>query len=338
MKKNLRIGVVGATGMVGQTFLFVLAEAQAPIEELRLFASENSQGKKLNCAGKDYPVHTLSLGCFDGLDVVFFSSGEDISLEWAPHAQQAGAWVIDNSSAYRMDPEKLLCIPEVNGNKLKSFTTPQIIANPNCSTIQLAVTLKPILDQFGLSDVKVATYQAVSGAGISAYEEILKQTSQINNYEEVKAQVLPDVIAYNLIPQIGSFDEQGFCTEEIKICRETRKILDLPKLPISAFTVRVPVLNAHSEAVWVTLPKTVNKQDFVSALEKAQGLTLIGASNQVPYPTPRQASGENGVFVGRIHQDSEQPQTWLMWIVADNLRKGAALNGWQIAARIFDIG
>ncbi len=329
-KRPLKVGLVGATGVVGETFINILEEYSQPIEELRPFASQNSLGLKIELAGKNWPVQVLKPGCFDGLDMVFFSSGDDISKEWAPLAVQAGAFAIDNSNAFRMDEGIHLVVPEVNGNLLSAASKPQIIANPNCSTIQLVVALKPLMSQFGLDEVTVSTYQAVSGAGLPGYEELLNQTK---NYQQADHQpkAFTKQILFNCIPQIGSFDEDGFTTEETKIMNESVKILSAPDLKISAFTVRVPALNSHSEAVWVTLKEVVTRQQLINCMSASEGLAVLDQD----YPTALDVSGEEPVFVGRIHQDRHNKKRWLMWVVSDNLKKGAALNGLQIAELIY---
>jgi aspartate-semialdehyde dehydrogenase len=329
-KKPLKVGLVGATGIVGETFINILEEYAFEIAELRPFASENSVGQKIELAGKEWKVQILKPKCFDGLDMVFFSSGDDISKEWAPQAVAAGAFAIDNSNAFRMNPEINLVVPEVNGQLITPASKPQVIANPNCSTIQLVVALKPLADKFGIDDVVVSTYQAVSGAGLPGYDELLEQTQNYQQMDHV-TNAFSKQILFNCIPQIGTFGEDGFSTEETKIMTESRKILSLPNLSISAFTVRIPALNSHAEAVWVTLQKEITKADFVNALGSFEGLAVTDDD----YPTPLDASGEEPVFVGRIHQDRYNKKRWLMWVVADNLKKGAALNGLQIAERIF---
>jgi aspartate-semialdehyde dehydrogenase len=329
-KKPLKVGLVGATGVVGETFINILEEYAQPIAELRPFASQNSLGTKLELAGKQWPVQVLKPNCFDGLDMVFFSSGDDISKEWAPQAVKSGAFAIDNSNAFRMNPEIQLVVPEVNGHLLNENSKPQIIANPNCSTIQLVVALKPLLDKYGIDEVTVSTYQAVSGAGLPGYEELLQQTQ---NYQEMDhtPKAFTKQILFNCIPQIGSFGEDGFSTEETKIMSESAKILSVPDLKISAFTVRIPALNSHSEAVWVTLKNETTKQDIINTMGSFEGLAVLDDD----YPTPLEVSGEEPVFVGRIHQDRHNKKRWLMWVVSDNLKKGAALNGLQIAESIF---
>lgn len=331
-KKPLKVGLVGATGVVGETFINILEEYTQPIEELRPFASQNSLGLNIELAGKKWPVQVLKPGCFAGLDMVFFSSGDDISKEWAPEAVKAGAFAIDNSNAFRMDKGVSLIVPEVNGHLVGSTSKPQVIANPNCSTIQLVVALKPLLDKFGLEDVTVATYQAVSGAGLPGYEELLNQTKNFQQADH-EPKAFSRQILFNCIPQIGSFTDDGFSTEESKIMNESAKILGVADLKVSAFTVRVPALNAHSEAVWVTLSKEVAREDVVNALGNFEGLAVLDKNQD--FPTALEVSGEEPVFVGRIHQDRHNKKRWLLWVVSDNLKKGAALNGLQIADKIF---
>lgn len=337
MKRNLKVGVVGATGMVGTSFMQTLEQRKFPVAELRPFASDASVGKKIHLQGKDYSVQVLKPGCFDGLDLVFFSSGDDISKEWAPQAVKSGAWAVDNSAAFRMDPEIALVVPEVNGDLLDNAKTPQIIANPNCSTIQLVVALKPLQEKFGIKDVRVSSYQAVSGAGQAAYDELLSQGSQYSANSNPKPQSFPHPIVYNCIPQIGSFNDQGFSSEEMKIMNETKKILRAPTLKVSAFTIRVPVLNSHAETVWVTLDKSATRAQVTEALTQAEGIVVQDDPKNSVYPMQSTVSGQDPVYVGRIHQDLADPHTFLMWVVSDNIRKGAALNGMQIAERIFDI-
>ncbi len=328
--KKLKVGMVGATGMVGQTFMNILEERNFPLAELRPFASENSLGKKIAIRGQEWACQILKPGCFDGLDLVFFSSGDDISKEWAPQAVKAGAFAIDNSAAFRMDPNIHLVVPEVNGDLVAGSHQPQIIANPNCSTIQLVVALKPLANTFGLYEVRTATYQAVSGGGAPAYDELIDQVQDYQN-PNPKPQNFPHPILFNLIPQIGSFNEEGYSSEEVKVMKETKKILRMNSLKVSAFTVRVPVLNAHSECVWVELEKEVTKEEFVSVLKDFPGLVIQDDPKKSIYPMPRDVSGKDPVYVGRIHRDPENKKLWLMWVVSDNIRKGAALNGIQIA-------
>lgn len=329
-KRPLKVGLVGATGVVGETFINILEEYAQPIAELRPFASQNSLGLNIELADKKWPVQVLKPGCFEGLDLVFFSSGDEISKEWAPQAVKAGAFAVDNSNAFRMNSDTHLVVPEVNGHLLGPDSKAQIIANPNCSTIQLVVALKPLLDRFGLEDVTVATYQAVSGAGLPGYEELLNQTK---NYQQPdhEPKAFSRQILFNCIPQIGSFGDDGFSTEETKIMNETNKILGVSDLKVSAFTVRIPALNSHSEAVWVTLKQEVTRSEVVNTLGSFEGLAVLDQD----FPTALEVSGEEPVFIGRIHQDRHNKKRWLMWVVSDNLKKGAALNGLQIVEKIY---
>lgn len=334
----LKVGIVGATGVVGEVFLKLLSERQFPVQELRLFASERSLGLTRKFQDRDIPISGLTKNCFEGLDLVFFSSGDDISKEWAPQAVSAGAVVVDNSAAFRMDESIELIVPEVNGHRLPKIGTPALIANPNCSTIQLVLPLAPLMQDFGLESVHVATYQAVSGAGKAGQDELNEQIKRWPApLTHQNPQTFPHPIAMNCIPQIGAFQDNGFCSEELKIMRETKKILGQRNFRISAFTVRIPAWNAHSEVAWVRLKKTVTRADIVQSLKKQPGLVIEDSPNESRYPLAIHSDGQDPVAVGRIHQDLDDPQTWILWIVADNLRKGAALNGIQIAERIFDI-
>lgn len=346
---SLNIGVVGATGMVGEAFMDILSRHNFPIKTLKPFASSQSEGLKVKACNKEWTVEVLRSGCFKDLDLVFFSSGDDISKEWAPEAVKAGAYAVDNSAAFRMNPDYPLIVPEVNNHLIpikKNGGKPTIIANPNCSTIQLVVALQA-LKKFGLEEVRVASYQSVSGAGKAGRTELLQQSEEAldsiktNSDDplyigEIKSPptTFAHEIGFNCVPQIGSFNDLGFCSEEVKIMHETKKILELPDLKVSAFTVRVPSLNGHSEAVWVTLKNDVSMKDMNAALYSAEGINYHPGNE---YPTARLAAGREPVYVGRVHKDPHLKNTWLMWIVADNILKGAALNGLQIAERIFDI-
>lgn len=337
--KRLKIGVVGATGMVGTSFMQTLEQRNFPVAELRPFASEASLGKSISLFGVSYPIQVLKEGCFQGLDLVFFSSGDDISTTWAPRAVQEGAWAVDNSAAFRMDPNVHLVVPEVNGDLLDGLATPQIIANPNCSTIQLVVALAPLYKKFGIESVHVASYQAVSGAGLPAYDELVGQTQAFLNDSqgEPQATQFAHPMVFNCLPQIGSFNDLGFSSEEMKVMKETRKILRAPEIKVSAFTVRVPVLNAHAEVAWVKLKKSTSRDEIWNLWSESPGIIVQDDPKKSVYPQQRTASGQDPVYVGRLHQDLDDPMTWLMWIVADNIRKGAALNGIQIAEKIFGI-
>ncbi len=331
---KLKIGLVGATGMVGETFIKLLNEDNFQLSELRPFASEKSLGQKIHYQNQEWPIQVLTPNCFNGLDIVFFSSGDDISKKWAPEAEKSGAVAIDNSAAFRMSDKHHLVVPEVNGHVLKDNSA-KIIANPNCSTIQLVVALNP-LKKFMIKKVHVATYQAVSGAGKEAQAELYDQMNTIAQRSKItEPKVFPHQIFSNCIPEIGSFDEDGFCSEEVKIINETKKILELKDLMISAFTVRVPILNGHSEAVWVEFGKNVSKEDVVEAFKNQEGLKYLDNPKNHAYPHAAEASDNNPVYVGRLHKDLNMPNTWIFWVVADNIRKGAALNGLQIAKQLF---
>ena len=321
----MKLGVVGATGLVGQNFLKLLEkETSFPIEELRLFSQ-----KLRSCSflGKTIQTRSLSPGVFEGLDVCFFSAGADVSLKWAPQAVDQGVIVIDNSSAFRSDFDKLLIVPEVNGHLLNY--KPQIISNPNCSTIQLVVALQALEKAFGLKSVHVVSLQSISGAGAQALDKLKQDSMAILKGEKLYKQKEISY-AFNCVPFIGDLNEEGFCSEEVKIMTESRKILGLPDLKISAFTVRVPCLNSHSEAVRFSIKKTAVKEEILSALS-----SYVETSEWSPHA--RQADQEKEVFVGRIHKDPSIENSWWMWVVADNLLKGASWNGLQIAQELATI-
>lgn len=333
---SVNVGIVGATGMVGEVFMSLLQEREFPIKELRLFASENSKGNKIPFHDQEIELKVLEEGCFDGLDLVFFSSGDPISKEWAPKAVKAGAFAVDNSAAYRMDDNTPLVVPEINSDLIPGKDKPCIIANPNCSTIQLVVALNPLAKKFGLKKVTVSSYQAVSGAGKAARDELLQQIHDLMNQEdEVYAEEFPHPIAFNAIPQIGSFDDEGFSSEERKIMNETKKILGLPQLAVSAFTVRIPSLNGHAESVFFQLAKDATLAEMRKTLEEGEGIVMQDNPAESVYPTVLETTGTDPVYIGRLHKDPSTENGWIMWVVADNIRKGAALNGIQIAERIF---
>ncbi len=322
------VAIVGATGLVGSLFLELLKKRKFKVTDLHLFASDKSVGQKIKFEKKIYAVKKLGPGCFDGVDFAFFSSGDNISSEWAPIAAKAGATVIDNSAAFRMNPRNNLIVPEINGHLLGAKRRAEVIANPNCSTIQLVMALKPLFDDFGLDDVRVSTYQSVSGAGRAAAEELKAEVKAVLNDKKFKTKEFVRPIAFNTIPQVGSIDEDGFCSEEKKIMQETKKILAADSFKISAFTVRVPSLNGHAESVWVTLKKDVSREAVIASLKKMPGIKVHEEIGD--YPTVR-FNADNFVHVGRLHKDPDHENTWMMWIVSDNLLKGAALNGIQIA-------
>jgi len=321
----MRLGIVGATGLVGRTFLKLLEENKSfPVDELRLF-SRSSQ--EFSVLGQSLLTQALSPEGFEGLDVCFFSAGEEVSREWAPQAVEKGSIVIDNSSAFRMDEDKLLIVPEVNHQLLN--LKPQIIANPNCSTIQLVIPLKALDEAFGLQSVQVLSLQSISGAGHQALDDLKQESLDILTGKKPYKQKEVSH-AFNSVPFIGDIQDSGFCKEEVKIMRESKKILDRPDLKISAFTVRVPCFNSHSEAVRVSLSSSVSQKEMEEALSKyVQVLD--------PPPHARQADQEKGVFVGRVHADPSEENTWWLWVVADNLLKGASWNGFQIAEQLFKL-
>jgi aspartate-semialdehyde dehydrogenase len=339
-KTEFTVAVVGATGLVGQAFLNILDERKFPIKSLKVFASKKNAGSKITFQSKNYILEELSDGCFVGCDVAFFSAGGSVSEQWAPKAVSEKCFVIDNSSAFRMKETVALVVPEVNAHKIPTndLKNCAIIANPNCSTIQLVVILKPLDDAFGLNQVIVSTYQSVSGAGTEGISELKSRTQALLAQGSPSApSVFAHPIEFNNLPQIDVFDESGFTKEEKKIIFESQKILDLPSLNISATAVRTPTINGHSEAVWVDLKVDVSRDEIMACLKKAEGVVVMDDPTQFVYPTNQVLSGRDEVFVGRIRQDLMNPRRWLMWIVSDNVRKGAALNGVQIAEKLFDL-
>ncbi len=335
--KKLNVAVVGATGIVGQEFIRLLEEKSFPVDTLKLFASEKSAGDEIKFQSRKIKVEVLKTGCFKNIHCAFFSAGNPISKEWGPIAVQEGAFVIDNSSAFRMDKKTSLIVPEVNGDLIpKNLSKPELIANPNCSTIQLVVALEPLHNSFGLKNVTVATYQSVSGAGREGIDELKNQAKAfLQNEKEIAPTTFAHPIAFNNIPQIDKFDESGFTLEELKVMNETKKIMGLPQLDISATAVRTPTLNSHSEAVWIEIEKLVDRKEIITCLKNAPGITIQDDPKNQIYPLARTSSGKDDVFIGRIRRDIVNPKRWLFWVVSDNVRKGAALNGIQIAQRLF---
>lgn len=330
------VAVVGATGAVGGTMLRVLEERGFPVSELRPLASARSNGRQLDYLGKPVYVETLTDDAFEGIDIALFSAGGDRSRTFAPAAVEAGAVVIDNSSAFRMDPNVPLVVPEVNEAAIQDHQG--IIANPNCVAAPLVVALKPISDAAGLERVVVSSYQSVSGTGTSAVEELLNQAKGYLGGNEPEPSVYPHPIAFNVLPHIDVFDESGYTGEERKVTAETRKMLSLPDLPVSATCVRVPVLQAHSAAVHIETTGKVSAQDVRDILMAAPGIVLQDEPSRNHYPLPREATGHDEVFVGRIREDASHPKGIVMWIVSDNLRKGAATNAVQIAESLVTRG
>ncbi len=320
----MKIAVVGATGMVGQVMLQVLAERNFPITELLLVASERSVGKKLPFRDSDYPIISMVDAVAARPDIAIFSAGGDISLEWAPKFAQEGTVVVDNSSAWRMDPTKKLIVPEINASVLDEED--KIIANPNCSTIQLVMALAPLHAKYGMQRVVVSTYQSVSGTGIKAVRQLE------NELQGLKGEMAyPYPIARNALPHCDVFLENGYTKEEMKLAREPQKILDDRSFSVSATAVRIPTAGGHSESVNVAFLKDFDLNEVRQLLSATPGVTVQDNPETNTYPMPIYAHGKDDVFVGRIRRDETQRNTLNLWIVADNLRKGAATNAVQIA-------
>jgi aspartate-semialdehyde dehydrogenase len=320
----MRIAVVGATGMVGEVMLQVLEERNFPITELMLVASEKSVGKKLMFKGKEYTVIGLQTAVDSKPDIALFSAGGTASLEWAPKFADAGTTVIDNSSAWRMDPSKKLVVPEINGKTLTK--TDKIIANPNCSTIQMVMVLNPLHKKYGVKRVVVSTYQSITGTGVKAVQQL---ENEMKGEKGEMAYHYP--IHQNAIPQCDVFEENGYTKEEMKLVRETKKILSDDSIAVTATAIRIPVVGGHSESVNIEFEKDFSLSEIRALLHETPGLTLQDNPETNTYPMPIYAKGKDDVFVGRIRKDESQPNTVNMWIVSDNLRKGAATNAVQIA-------
>jgi aspartate-semialdehyde dehydrogenase len=334
-KEKYIVAVVGATGAVGNEMIAVLEERNFPVEKLRLFASELSEGKTLQFEGSDIPVETLNEISFKGIDIALFSAGAERSKIWAPIAAKSGCVVIDNSSQWRMNTEVPLVVPEVNAHDLKWHKG--IIANPNCSTIQMVVALKPIHDAARIKRVVVTTFQAVSGTGKKAIEELLQQTADLLNFREIKCSVYPHQIAFNVLPHIDKFLENGYTKEEMKMVNETKKIMGDNSIRVTATTVRVPVFRGHSESVNIETEKKITANEVRTLLSKSQGIIVFDAPEKNVYPLPINAAGKDEVYVGRIREDESIENGINMWVTADNLRKGAALNAVQIAEELIKL-
>ncbi len=331
-----RVAIVGATGLVGQEFIRVLEQRNFPVAELRLFASDRSAGRRLKFKGEELPVFETSEEGFKGVELALFSAGAEVSREWAPVAARAGAVVIDNSAAWRMDPEVPLVVPEVNPDDVTWHRG--IIANPNCSTIQMVVAINPIHRVNRIRRVIVATYQSVSGSGSAAMDELRAQAEAILRGEPVEPAVYPHQIGFNLLPHIDRFYEDGYTKEELKMLQETRKIMHEPELPVSATCVRVPVFIGHSEAVHMELSEPMSPAEARRVLGQAPGVVVLDDPARNVYPMPWEAAGRDEVFVGRIREDKALEPGLAMWVVADNVRKGAALNAIQIAEELIRRG
>jgi aspartate-semialdehyde dehydrogenase len=322
----MKVAVVGATGMVGNVMLQVLKEQNFPINELIPVASEKSVGKEIEFGGLNFKVVGLQTAVEMRPDIAIFSAGGETSLQWAPKFAEVGTTVIDNSSAWRMDPTKKLIVPEINGNLLTKED--KIIANPNCSTIQLVMVLSPLHKKYGVKRVVVSTYQSITGTGVKAVQQMDNERHEISGEMAYKYP-----IDKNCIPQCDVFTENGYTKEEMKLTNETKKILD-PKINVTATAVRVPVVGGHSEAVNIELESDFDLSEVRSILNNTLGITIQDNLDTYTYPMPRYAEGKDDVFVGRIRRDESQPNTLNLWIVADNLRKGAATNAVQIAKQL----
>ena len=336
MSKQYKVAVAGATGAVGQEMVHVLEQRDFPVESLKPLASERSIGKTVEYKGKEIPVEVLDKDSFDGLDLAIFSAGAGPSKEFAPIAAKAGCVVVDNSSAWRMDPDIPLVVPEVNPHALKNHGN--IIANPNCSTIQMVVALKPIYDAVGIKRIVVSTYQAVSGTGAKAIEELSNQIKSLMNMQEPEVKVYPHQIAFNCLPHIDVFLENDYTKEEMKMVNETRKILEDDSIMVSATTVRVPVFYGHSEAVWIETDTKIAAKDVRALLVNAPGIKVLDNPGENIYPLALHAAGRDETFVGRIREDISCENGIVFWVVSDNIRKGAALNAVQIGESLIQQG
>lgn len=343
-QNGFHVAVVGATGAVGQQMIQTLVKEKFPISQLTLLSSARSAGKEVEVNGTLHTIQEAKPESFEGVDIALFSAGGNISKELAPEAVKRGAIVVDNTSAFRMDPEIPLVVPEVNEEDLHNHNG--IIANPNCSTIQMVVALEPIRKKYGLKKVIVSTYQAVSGAGAVAIEELQEQTKAILNGEPVEPKVLPVKadknhyqIAFNAIPQIDKFQDNGYTFEEMKMINETKKIMHLPDLHVSATCVRLPVAVGHSESVYFEIETDdIQANELKGLLSDSPGVVLQDDPENQVYPMPADCVGKNDVFVGRIRNDLNENRGFHMWVVSDNLLKGAAWNSVQIAQSLVKLG
>lgn len=338
-----RIAVVGASGAVGQQMLKTLEERDFPISEIKLLSSKRSAGTKTVFKGKELVLEEALPESFEGVQIALFSAGGSVSKELAPEAVKRGAVVIDNTSAFRMNPDVPLVVPEVNEEDIKKHSG--IIANPNCSTIQMVAALEPIRAAYGLKKVVVSTYQAVSGAGTNAVNELKEQAQAILRDEEYTPELLPVKaldkhyqIAFNVIPQIDKFEENGYTFEEMKMINETKKIMHMPELKVAATCVRLPVVTGHSESLYIEIEEEGrDAKDIRKLMESAPGITLQDDPENQVYPMPAFSEGKNDVFVGRIRNDLDQSNGFHLWVVSDNLLKGAAWNSVQIAESLIKL-
>ena len=338
LKKKAKyvVAVVGATGAVGNEMIKTLETRKFPVEKLRLFASERSVGKVLEFMDTEIKVEAINEDSFKGIDIALFSAGAERSKIWAPVAAKSGCVVVDNSSQWRMDPEIPLVVPEVNPHDLKWHKG--IIANPNCSTIQMVVVLKPIHDAAKIKRVVVTTFQSVSGTGQKAIDELLRQTTDLLNFKDIQCNVYPHQIAFNVLPHIDKFLENGYTKEEMKMVNETKKIMGDNSIRLTATTVRVPVFRCHSESLNIETEKKLTPNEVRAVLSTAPGVIVYDAPDKNIYPVPIDVAGKDETYVGRIREDDTIENGINLWIVADNLRKGAALNAVQIAEKLIEMG
>lgn len=332
MSRELNIAIVGATGAVGEVFLTVLEERKFPIKHLYPLASSRSVGKTVEYKGEQFDVLDLAEFDFSQADIALFSAGGAVSKEYAPKAAAAGCVVVDNSSCFRYEDDIPLVIPEVNPHRIAEYTNRGIIANPNCSTIQMLVALKPLYDAAGILRINVATYQSVSGTGKKAISELIAQMGDLLNGRPARVAVYPQQIAFNAIPHIDQFEDNGYTREEMKMVWETQKIMEDENILVNPTAVRVPVIYGHSEAIHVELERSITAAKARTLLAKAPGVQVIDNIKKGSYPTAiKNAVGSDQVFIGRIREDLSHPNGLNLWVVADNIRKGAATNAVQIA-------
>ena len=332
MTKKYDVAVVGATGVVGEAMLEILAERKFPVGEVHALASARSVGKRVDFGNRELVVSDLAEFDFSTVQIGLFSAGGSISAEFAPKAAEAGCVVIDNTSHFRYDDDIPLVVPEVNPDAIADHTARGIIANPNCSTIQMVVALKPIYDAVGIERINVATYQAVSGAGRDAMDELVRQTSLLMNGRPLEIEGNAKQIAFNAVPHIDSFQDNGYTREEMKMVWETRKIFGDDSILVNPTAVRIPVFYGHSEAVHIETKDKISAEKARELLQKAPGVTLIDGQETGQYPTAvTDSSGSDPVYVGRVREDISHPRGLNLWVVSDNIRKGAALNSVQIA-------
>ncbi len=335
MSQTIDVAVLGATGAVGSTVIDILEQREFPVGKLYALASARSAGETLMFRGKPVMIEDAALFDWSKVKIAFFAAGGSVSAELAPKAAAAGVVVIDKTSQFRYEPDIPLVVPEVNGNRIGEFSARNIIACPNCSTIQLVVALKPIHDAVGIERINVATYQAVSGTGKAAIEELVQQTASLLNGKGADAKVYPKQIAFNVLPQIDSFQDNGYTKEEMKLVWETRKILEDDSILVNPTAVRVPVFYGHSEAVHIETRRKITAEEATRLLKKAPGVKVLDQQKAGGWATPvTEAAGEDAVFVSRIREDISHPNGLDLWIVSDNVRKGAALNSIQIAERL----